>query len=108
MLGQTHNRSMPFFDHLLQVRRVAVTQLFDRIDADAFKHLLAVRPDSLELVEVVRYVFRHLATPVLYVGQQRTDGLWKLPTIRLECRDCSHKAGSCALLPGALVSVAQS
>jgi hypothetical protein len=30
MLGQAHNRSMPFFDHLLQVRRVAVLQLFDR------------------------------------------------------------------------------
>jgi hypothetical protein len=66
MFGQAHHRSMPFFDHLLQVRRVTVTELFDRINADAFKHLLVVGADSLELVEVVRYVFRHLATPVLY------------------------------------------
>jgi hypothetical protein len=58
MFGQAHHRSMPFFDHLLQVRRVTVTQLFDRINADAFKHLLVMGADSFEFVEV--------ATPVLY------------------------------------------
>src|SRR5271169_2900843 len=62
MFGQAHNWSMPFFDHLFQVRRVAVAQLLDRIDANALEHLFVPGADSLELVEVVHYVLRHLAT----------------------------------------------
>jgi hypothetical protein len=40
-----------------------------------------VRADSLELVEVVRYVFRHLATPVLYRRSAADGRILETPQI---------------------------
>jgi hypothetical protein len=109
MFGQAHHRSMPFFDHLLQVRRVTVTQLFDRINADAFKHLLVVGADSLWSA-LVFSLFADYPCPPWYIRTKITANSSMITTgmIRISqepaCRPpnimqgCSHTprpSGSC-------------
>jgi hypothetical protein len=76
VLRQPYHDAVPFLDHFLQVRGVAVTQLLDGVDANALEELLVLGPDPLELVKVVRYVFGHCATLPVPAAQQCTDGVW--------------------------------
>jgi hypothetical protein len=52
MLGESHDRPVPLFDHLLQAGGVAVTQLLDGGNTDFLEDRPVPGTDTLELVEI--------------------------------------------------------